>query len=127
MSLVHKTVGRAGPLRDATRRDALQPLQDQITCEFVYGSVAKRSDTAHSDIDLLLVSNTLGYSEVMAALDPMEARLGRPVNPTLYTHDELSERLRKSIASLQRVLEQPKLWVIGGKDDLAFAELRRAG
>ena len=122
VSLVHKTVGLAGPLRDA-----LQPLQDQITCAFVYGSVAKRSDTAHSDIDLLLVSNTLGYAELMAALDPLEARLGRPVNPTLYTHDELSERLRKGNAFLQRVLEQPKLWVIGGKDDLAFAESGGAG
>ncbi len=122
VALVHKTIGLAQPLREA-----LQPLQDQIALAFVFGSVAKRTDSAHSDIDLMLVSDTLGYAELMAVLDPLEDRLGRPVNPTLYTHDELHDRLRKGNAFLQRVLEQPKVWVIGGKDDLGIAESGRAG
>lgn len=122
VSLVHKTIGLAQPLREA-----LQPLQDQIALAFVFGSVAKHTDSAHSDIDLMLVSDTLGYADLMAVLDPLEDRLGRPVNPTLYTHDELKDRLRKGNAFLQRVLEQPKVWVIGGMDDLAIAESGRAG
>ncbi len=122
VALVHKTIGLAQPLREA-----LQPLQDQIALAFVFGSVAKRTDSAHSDIDLMLVSDTLGYAELMAVLDPLEERLGRPVNPTLYTHDELNDRLRKGNAFLQRVLEQPKLWVIGGMDDLTAAQSGRGG
>lgn len=122
VALVHKTIGLAQPLREA-----LQPLRDKISFAFVYGSVAKRTDSAHSDIDLMLVSDTLGYAELMAALDPLEGQLGRPVNPTLYTHDELKDRLRKGNAFLRRVLEQPKVWVIGGMDDLTVAEPGRAG
>lgn len=122
MALVHRTIGLAQPLREA-----LQPLQDQVALAFVFGSVAKRTDSARSDIDLVLVSDTLGYAELMAVLDPLEDRLGRSVSPTLYTHDELNDRLHKGNAFLQRVLEQPKLWVIGEMDDLAIAEPGRTG
>src|SRR3546814_4524526 len=45
-SIVQKTVGLADPLRKA-----LQPMSSQITAAFVYGSVAKKTDTAGSDIE----------------------------------------------------------------------------
>ena len=53
-AIVRKTFGLAAPLQDA-----LSPLAGQILAAFVYGSVAKGSDTATSDIDLLLVSDGL--------------------------------------------------------------------
>ena len=53
--LVLKTMGLADVLRAA-----LAPLEPQISAAFVYGSVAKQQDTAQSDIDVLIVSSTLG-------------------------------------------------------------------
>lgn len=47
-SIVEKTFGLAAPLRLA-----LQPLSRDIRAAFVYGSVAKRADTAASDIDVM--------------------------------------------------------------------------
>jgi len=114
LGIVQKTVGLAGPLGEA-----LQPIAADIVAAFVYGSVAKHNDTARSDIDLLVVSDTLGYADLMRALDDAQARLGRPVNPTLYTRADYAKRLRDENAFLQRVLQQPKIWVIGGMDDLA--------
>lgn len=114
VAIVQKTVGLAVPLREA-----LQPLAGQILVAFVYGSVAKRSDTAHSDIDLMVISDTLGYADLMRALDGVEARLGRPVNPTLYARAEYDQRLKDGNAFLARVMQQAKIWVIGGQDDLA--------
>ncbi|UYK65729.1 transcriptional regulator [Xanthomonas sacchari] len=114
LGIVQKTIGLAGPLGEA-----LQPIVDDIVAAFVYGSVAKHSDTARSDIDLMVISDTLGYADLMRALDGMQARLGRPVNPTLYTRADYAKRLRDENAFLQRVLQQPKIWVIGGMDDLA--------
>ncbi|WP_049620654.1 transcriptional regulator [Frateuria defendens] len=114
VAIVQKTVGLAVPLREA-----LQPLADQILVAFVYGSVAKRSDTAHSDIDLMVISDTLGCADLMRALDGAEARLGRPVNPTLYSRAEYDQRLKDENAFLVRVMQQAKIWVIGGQDDLA--------
>ena len=113
--IVQKTVGLAEPLREA-----LAPLAARIQAAFVYGSVAKREDTASSDIDLMLVSDDLAYSDLYAALEAVSIRLGRSVNPTLYTPQELAKRVKKKEAFATRVLAQPKLWLIGGEDALGL-------
>jgi predicted nucleotidyltransferase len=112
--IVRKTVGLAGPLREA-----LRPLADGIIAAFVYGSVAKRKDTARSDIDLLIVSDKLTYADVYAALEPFRTRLQREVNPTVYGRQDVSKRLKEGNAFLKRVFAQPKLWIIGTEHDLA--------
>ena len=112
--IARKTVGLAEPLREA-----LAPLAVQIVAAFVFGSVAKRQDTAASDIDLMLISDRLGYADVFAALEAVSVRLGRPVNPTLLTRKELAKRVKNDNAFVTRVLSQPKLWLIGGEDELA--------
>lgn len=113
-AIVRKTFGLALPLQQA-----LAPLTNQITAAFVYGSVAKGSDTAASDIDVMLVSDSLAYPDVMAALDPVIARLGREVKPTLYTPEELGARIAAGNSFVTRVLAQPRIWLIGNDDDLA--------
>ncbi len=112
--IAQKTVGLAEPLREA-----LAPLAKRIAAAFVYGSVAKRQDTAASDIDLMLISDKLSYADVFAGLEEVGARLGRPVNPTLMTRKELAKRIADDNAFVTRVLAQPKLWLIGSDDDLA--------
>jgi predicted nucleotidyltransferase len=112
--IARKTVGLAEPLREA-----LAPLASRIVMAFVYGSVAKRQDTASSDIDLLVVSDDLSYADVFEALEATGARLGRVVNPTVYTRRELAKRVKEGNAFVKRVLTQPKVWVIGTQDDLA--------
>ena len=112
--IAQKTVGLAEPLREA-----LVPLASKIAAAFVYGSVAKRQDTATSDIDLMLISDTLGYADVFAVLEEVGARLGRPVNPTLMTRKELAKRRADDNAFVARVLSQPKIWLIGGEHELA--------
>ena len=113
-AIVRKTFGLADPLREA-----LAPLADGINAAFVYGSVAKGHDTSGSDIDLMLVSDALRYGDVMAALHPLMERLGRPVNPTLYTRGDLRERIDAGNSFVTRVLAQPRIWLIGGEHDLA--------
>lgn len=113
VGIIQKTVGLAEPLRDA-----LRPLSKKIVAAFVYGSVAKRSDTARSDIDLMIVSGKLGYPDVLTALADVEEKLGRKINPTIYSPVDLAKRLKSDNAFVKRVLEQPKIWLIGGEDDL---------
>lgn len=111
--IIQKTVGLADPLREA-----LRPVAGEISAAFVYGSVAKRQDVASSDIDLMVISDSLGYADLFAALEPVSARLGRPVNPTILTKNELAKRLQADNAFVTRVMSQPKIWLIGGDDDL---------
>jgi hypothetical protein len=47
--------------------------------------------------------------------------VGRKVNPTVCTAAESSKRARTENAFVTRVLEQPKLWLIGSEDDLIVA------
>jgi len=112
--LVLKTSGLVDVLRSA-----LAPLAGQINFAFVLGSVAKATDTVTSDIDLLIVSNTLAHGELFEALEPATNRLQRTVNPTLYSRSEIDSRLRAGNPFIKRVLAQPKLWVIGEADGLA--------
>lgn len=114
-SIILKTIGLAGPLQDA-----LAHLSSQVTAAFVYGSVAKNTDTASSDIDLMLISDDIGYGELFSALEEASAMLGRPVNPTILTQKEFRKRLASQESFLTRVLEQPKIWIIGESNDLGI-------
>lgn len=96
-SIVTKTLGPAEILRAA-----LVPLGDAVRLALVYGSVAKGNDTAHSDIDLLIVSDTLALEQIYAALLPVEQQLGRRVSPTLYTVADFRRRQSKGNAFLTR-------------------------
>lgn len=107
-SIAQKTVGLAEPIKAA-----LEPFASRITAAFVFGSVAKRSDTGSSDIDLLVISETLTYADLYPVIEPVERRLGRPLNPTILTPQEWSRRLKQGQAFATRVLSQPKIWIQG--------------
>jgi len=113
-SIVRKTFGLAIPLREA-----LAPLGKRIHAAFVYGSIAKRSDTAASDIDLMVISDKLTYADIYAALESAGGRIGRQVNPTVYSRKELARRRKSENAFVKRVLEQPKIWILGAESDIA--------
>lgn len=106
--LVLKTMGLADVLRAA-----LAPLATQIEQAFVFGSIAKQQDTAASDVDLLVVSDTLGYGDVFGALEVASQALNRTINPALYTAADFSARLQGDNAFINRVMQQPKIWLIG--------------
>ena len=113
-AIARKTFGLADPLRAA-----LEPLATKITAAFVFGSVAKQSDSATSDIDVMVISDDIDYPDLYKALQPVEQELGRPINPTIYGNEELRKRRDEANAFVTRVLEQPKLWLIGSDDALA--------
>jgi len=104
-----------------TLRRALLPLAEALHLALLYGSVARRSDTAHSDFDVLLVSDTLTLEQVYAALAPAEQQLGRAVSPTLYTLAEFRKRLAARNPFLSKLLAGETIALIGDKDALAVA------
>lgn len=111
--LVTKTVGLVEPLRHALERHA-----SAIRAAFVYGSVAKATDTAGSDIDLMVVSDRVQYPEVYEALQGAEEALARPVHPTVMTVADWRAKRSRRDAFAARVAGQPKLFVIWSDDDL---------
>jgi predicted nucleotidyltransferase len=111
--IVLKTFGASEVLRKA-----MLELTEDIDTAFIYGSVAKGTDHASSDIDIMIVSEKLTYPDIMSALTEVESKLGRTVNPTLYKPEEFSKRIHTDSSFVKRVLEQPKIFLIGTEDDI---------
>jgi len=114
VGIVRKSFGIAEVIRAA-----LRPVEGEIDWAFVYGSMAKGEATASSDIDLLVVSESLAYADLMGVLTAAEERLSRPVNPSIYTMAQIREKLQEKKSFLTRVMEQPKIWIKGSDDDIA--------
>lgn len=117
-SIILKTVGMEEQVRAA-----LEPLEERMSLALIFGSVAKRSDTARSDIDLLVVSADLTLEELYSRLSWVEKRLERQVNPTLYTVDEFDRRLATGNAFLKRVLEGPMYLLSGELEAIKLSRL----
>jgi predicted nucleotidyltransferase len=112
LGIVRKTFGVADVIGQA-----LAPLNDQIDLAFIYGSIAKSTDTRTSDIDLMLVGEELHYGDVMEVLMPVEESLNRSINPTILAREEFTSRLDQNSSFLVRVMEQPKLVIKGVIDE----------
>lgn len=108
LALTRKTLGV-----EPTLREALASLAPDLKTAWVYGSVAKQSDTAKSDIDVMLVGEKLTLAKVLKILVPLEPQLGRKINPTLYTSAEFRRRRAERDSFVNRVLAQPTLPLIG--------------
>jgi len=111
LGLVRKTFGISDVIKIA-----LASILTQIDFAFIYGSIAKSEDSEKSDIDLLIVSDKLSYSEVMEKLIEVEASLGRPVNPTIYDLNQIRHKLQEDNAFVVRIMEQPKIWIKEDQD-----------
>ena len=110
-SIILKTVGMQEQVRAA-----LEPLGEQLVLALIYGSVAQQTDTAKSDIDLLVVSDDLTLEALYSQLSSAEKRLGRQINPALYTVTEFNQRRANGSPFLKRVLEGPTVLLKGNID-----------
>lgn len=109
-SLVLKTDGLAGVLHHAL-------MDDQITLAFVFGSIARGETHAESDVDLMIIG-TIGLRRLTQLLSGVAERLGREINPHIFTMEELKERKRKGDHFVTAVLGSPKLFVKGTEHEL---------
>lgn len=112
-SITLKTFGLADVLRET-----LKNFQDKIQIAFIYGSIAKQSDTANSDIDIMIIGNDLTYSDFFNSVIQAESTLGRKVNPTFYTPKEWAKKIKEKNNFVSKIINQPKIFIIGSEDEL---------
>jgi predicted nucleotidyltransferase len=93
--------------------DALAPLVPRLRAAWVYGSVARQTDTAASDVDVMVIGDDLTLREVLERLLPVEKELGRKINPTCYSVAEFASRRSEPDSFVSRVLAQPIFPLIG--------------
>ena len=111
-ALIRKTIGLADALRLS-----LAPLAGRIDAAFIFGSMASGSESAGSDIDLMVVGDA-GFAEVVDATYEAQAALGREINPKVMSASEWQAKKAESNAFLQDVLNKPRIMLIGDADAL---------
>jgi predicted nucleotidyltransferase len=112
-SLVVKTVALTEPLRKA-----LEPYADKIKTAFVFGSVAKGTDTAQSDIDLIVIGDELSYTELYAALQNAETALRRKVSPIFLSPAEWRRKASRKDSFIGKMSALPKIFIFGSEKDI---------
>jgi predicted nucleotidyltransferase len=99
-------------------RQALQPFQARISVAFIYGSIASNTERSSSDIDVLIVGS-VKLAALSKALRPVEDRLSRPINPSLYSEKEFRDKIRSGHHFLSEITKGPKIFIIGTERELA--------
>jgi predicted nucleotidyltransferase len=110
-ALMLKTAGLADVLREALAGVA------GISLAFVFGSIAKGSFDARSDVDLLIVGNA-SFADISDALTTAERRLSREVTPTVYSQEEFGRKVKEAHHFLTRVLSEPMIMLVGSENDI---------
>jgi predicted nucleotidyltransferase len=118
LGIVTKTFGIADVLREM-----LNPFESRIRLAFIYGSIAKGTSDAASDIDLLLVGD-LPPSMLSVPLSVLNKRLGRKISMVTYAADEFGSMLRGDHHFISAILAGPQIWLVG--NDRILDELRNA-
>ena len=117
---------RCNPTEDRRTRDvlleALGPLTKKIKVGFVFGSMARGSESIGSDVDVLIIGS-LSFGAVVDAFFPVQQQLGREINPKVFSVTEWKTKLAKKDACVTQVLTDPKNFLIG--DERELAELAR--
>lgn len=111
-SILRKTSGLVEVLANA-----LAPLEEKIAIALVFGSMANARETSSSDVDLLVIGD-IDFVDVVKVIYPCQDRLQREINPKVYTQKEWRRLLAKKNSFSKEVMKQPKLFIIGAKDEL---------
>lgn len=105
VSIVEKTVGIVALLKDKLR-------DPKIECAFIFGSMAKNKEKAASDIDLIIIGD-LGMRALTKLLSGLQEKLGREINPHIYTKEEFIKRIKSKDHFITSVLKEEIKPIIG--------------
>ncbi len=118
--LLLKTAGLVDVLADA-----LKPLAGKLRFAFVCGSIATGNEKADSDIDLMVVG-MVSPMELSLPLRRAREVLGREINPTVYAPAEFDKKRSAKDHFLTHVLDKPKLFVLGNRNELGETSGRQS-
>jgi predicted nucleotidyltransferase len=105
--IVEKTVGVEGLLRKMFEG------MDDVAVALIYGSYAKDTMRADSDIDLVIVGKSRAETKLLREIKKIEKSVDREINFSLYTKKEFAEKRRKKDAFLEEVLSDKYILLKG--------------
>ncbi len=116
-ALVQKTLSLAGVLGAA-----MAPLASQVEFALAHGSNEQLRDTAHSDVTLLVASDSLTDDDLTAALSPAATTLARRFAVELCSPAEFNRKCASEAGYLSDLQAQSKIWLAGSNAQISAAD-----
>jgi len=110
-SIIFKTIGVKGLLKQA-----LEKLKGTESA-FIYGSFAKSTENAASDIDLCLIGE-IDEGHLIKEIRILEKALKREINYTLFKRNEFMRKKKEKDGFILDLLESKKIFLIGNENGL---------
>jgi predicted nucleotidyltransferase len=110
-SIIQKTRGAIGILKETLSREK------KIDYAFIFGSIASGTETAKSDIDLMVIGD-VSLEKLLRLMRSPEKSLGREINPSLYSIKDYKIRIKKKDPFIARIMNEPRIMLIGDNDGL---------
>jgi len=111
--IVIKTVALTIPLQSA-----LTSYMNSICSAFIYGSIARGTDNASSDIDIMVIGEELRYTDILNAMQPVEKDIKRTISVKILSLKEWKSKVEGQNPFVTRVLNQPKIFLKGSEYDI---------
>ncbi len=111
-TLVLKTNGLTDVIKNALGNEK------DIRVAFVFGSLARHEEKSNSDVDLMVVGN-IGLRKLTGLLMDVSGKIGREINPHVFSEKEFIKRKTGRDHFLKQVLESPKIFIVGTEHELA--------
>lgn len=89
----------------------------EIHIAFIYGSIAEGKEKASSDVDLFVIGS-VNLRTLVSKMTGFADEIGREINPFIIKPEEYRGRLKAKEHFVTQVLASPRIFVIGGEDEL---------
>ena len=98
-------------------QQALEPLTKHIQLAFIFGSRGRDDMRPESDVDIFIVGDVM-LGDIANLIRDVERTFQREINPVIRSISELRRLYDKGSAFIHDVIQRPKVFLIGGKDEL---------
>lgn len=112
--LIERTLGVEVLLREALLK------VDGVNAASIFGSWAAGLPKEESDVDVLVVGN-VENNRLVTVLHPVARAIGREVNTIGYSPEEFDQKLADADGFLRRIVEGPRIDLVGNLGELARA------
>ena len=120
VSILRKTSGLTNALANA-----LAPLEDKVEVAFIYGSIARGTENAESDVDIIIIGD-ISFKAAATALYSAQTIIGREINPRVYQRTEWQTLIATKNAFIKEILNKPKLFIKGTMNDIELTDRNKS-
>jgi predicted nucleotidyltransferase len=118
-SELHELFGKTAGIIPTLQAEFIQ-FGNKITRAFIYGSIAREKEQAHSDVDLMVIGS-ISTADLVPMLKRLEQRFQREINVTRYSEKEFKQKLQNKDHFLLSVLNEKVVMIKGAQDELEAA------